>query len=385
MNTNNKSNLITYIAVIIGLVVIVFFSINIVKNITKSQERGAVNVVTQNPAEVYLNGEYAGTTPYESKETKVGENKISIKTSTRTYETSVNFLPNVQVSIIRDLGVSELFSAGDNLWMEKNEGQSAVSVISDPADASVFIDNSELGKTPFTSDKYLEGEYELKVSYPGYEDRVIRIKTQNGLTLNISAKLFPMPAPLRVEAFEGSESLYDLSSENALLTADSESWVKAVVYWNETRGVNLAGLGVNKEKVFDYFLDYKGNLYTGEGDKIANSESLKQLKDAKKGGYLGRKSDGEGLTAEAKEAYQTLTGAAVAGGKTATIKETGLGWLRVRDDASLNGKEVTRVNVGESFPVLEEKGDWAKIEVSETVQGWVSKAYIEVKESTSSI
>ena len=134
MNTNNKSNLITYIAVIIGLVVIVFFSINIVKNITKSQERGAVNVVTQNPAEVYLNGEYAGTTPYESKETKVGENKISIKTSTRTYETSVNFLPNVQVSIIRDLGVSELFSAGDNLWMEKNEGQSAVSVISDPAD-----------------------------------------------------------------------------------------------------------------------------------------------------------------------------------------------------------------------------------------------------------
>ena len=69
--------------------------------------------------------------------------------------------------------------------------------------------------------------------------------------------------------------------------------------------------------------------------------------------------------------------------KTATKKETGWGWLRVRDDASLNGKEVTRVNVGETFPILEEKGDWAKIEVSETVRGWVSKAYIEVKESTS--
>ena len=106
MNTSNKSNLITYIAAIIGLVIIVFFSINIVKNISKSQERGAVNVVTQNPAEVYVNGEYAGTTPYESREVKVGENKISIKTSTRTYETSVNFLPSVQVVLNRDLGTS---------------------------------------------------------------------------------------------------------------------------------------------------------------------------------------------------------------------------------------------------------------------------------------
>jgi len=383
MNTSNKSNLITYIAAIIGLVIIVFFSINIVKNISKSQERGAVNVVTQNPAEVYVNGEYAGTTPYESREVKVGENKISIKTSTRTYETSVNFLPSVQVVLNRDLGTSELFSAGQNLWMEKNDGQPIVSVISDPADASVFIDNTELGKTPFTSDKLSEGEYELKVSNPGYEDQVLRIKTQKGLTLNISAKLFPMPVPSRVEAFEGSENLFNLSSENALLTADTEGWVRSIVYWNETRGVNLAGLGINKEKVFDYFLDYKGNLFTGVGDKIVNSEGLEQLKEAKKGGYLGRKSDGEGLTAEAKEAYKTLTGTAVAGGKTATIKETGLGWLRVRDDSSLNGKEVTRVNVGETFPILEEKGDWAKIEVSETVQGWVSKAYIEVKESTS--
>ena len=62
-----------------------------------------------------------------------------------------------------------------------------------------------------------------------------------------------MPAPLRVEAFEGSENLFNLSSENALLTADTEGWVRSIVYWNETRGVNLAGLGINKEKVLINF------------------------------------------------------------------------------------------------------------------------------------
>ena len=65
---------------------------------------------------------------------------------------------------------------------------------------------------------------------------------------------------------------------------------------------------------------------------------------------------------------------------SATIKPTPLGWLRVRETPSLNGKELTKVNSGETFDTLAQEGDWVKIKVSETLEGWVSATYVELSE-----
>ena len=103
------------------------------------------------------------------------------------------------------------------------------------------------------------------------------------------------------------------------------------------------------------------------------------LKNAQKGAYLSRSTDPAGLSQQAKETYDALTKVAGTSGKNATIKETGTGWLRVRDLPSLNGKELTKVDVGKSFAVLEEQTGWVKIKVSDTIQGWVSTDYITIK------
>ena len=376
-----KSKIITYIVAAAGVVGILYFGGMAVKSLIDSQKKGAVSVAsTYSPAEVLINGVSMGTAPYKARDLKVGESKITIKNANndRRYEVSLNFLPNVEVVLNRDLGVSEAFSSGQNLWMEKSSSGTGVSVISEPSGASVFIDNTEVGKTPYSSSSLTDDDYDLRIEYPGYEAQSTRIKGQKGYNLNISATLFPNPVPPTVTTMTGADSLYDLSSDNNLLITDTESWVKAVVYWNQTRGVNLAGAGVNKDLVFDYFLDYKGNVYEKNGVMLSNSADYSKLKDAKKGAYLGKKADGAGLSEQAKTAFQTLSTGVVsaAGGKIATIKTTETGWLRVRNAGSLTGTEIAKVNTGGKYSVLETAGDWVKIKVSDTVQGWVSKAYV---------
>lgn len=58
-----------------------------------------------------------------------------------------------------------------------------------------------------------------------------------------------------------------------------------------------------------------------------------------------------------------------------TIKETGTGWLRVRDQASSAGKEVKQVNVGESFPYKSTLNGWYEIEYEPAKTGWISGQY----------
>lgn len=391
LQSNSKFSLkdnkfFTYVFMVFGLAIIFFLGSKLIDNVAGSKAKSALSAeVMYGDAEVSLNGNFIGVTPFETRDIAVGDNKVTVKSKERQYDLSVGFLPNSQVVIKRDLGVSDLFSSGYNMWFEKSPAATSLSVISEPSEATVFLDNSEVGKTPYSSNNLTEGDYDLRIEYTDYEPQSVRISVKKGFNLNVSAKLFPYPVTPRISAFEGADSLFDLSTTSNLLIADTQNWAKAVVYWNQTRGINLSGLGINKEPVFDYLLDYRGDLYTKDGDAIVNPSGYELLKGAKRGGYLGKKSD-NGLTPEAKQVFESVvngtlvaTDPATGTVKKATVKTTPTGWLRVRDAANLNGTEIAKVNTGESYAVLEDGTDWVKIKVSDTVSGWVSKAYVDVK------
>jgi len=57
------------------------------------------------------------------------------------------------------------------------------------------------------------------------------------------------------------------------------------------------------------------------------------------------------------------------------IKETPTGWLRVRMEPSTTATEAAKVNPGEKYPLLEEKGGWYKIRYSGDKEGWISAQY----------
>lgn len=387
IRNDNKSfsTVLIYFLGILGIALVVFFGGEVFKYLGGFGGKAGLTVEVVNAeATVLINNKEVGKTPFESKNIKSGTNTITVKGTSSQYQTTIKFLPSKKgqtfaVGVVRDLGISDLFSSGQEFWFDKDNPNDTLRIVSEPSGASVFIDGSEIGKTPFSSASITTGDYELKISLDGYEAQTTRLNIQKGYTLNGSIKLFPYPVPSIVKAIEGSAGLYDASSDNTALTSDTQSWVEGILYWNKTRGINIDSVGLNKEKVFDYFIDYKGNIYSLDGDLVQTKEELENLKDIKRGAYLGRTSDGVGLPKEAKDALNTLSALGLAT-KTAKVLDTPTGWLRVRSEASLNGTEITQVTSGTSYNVLEEVTGWVKIKVSETITGWVSSAYVTLSE-----
>lgn len=387
IRNDNKSisTVLIYFLGILGIALVVFFGGEVFKYLGGFGGKAGLTVeVVNEEATVLINNKEVGKTPFESKNIKSGTNTVTVRGTSSQYQTTIKFLPSKKgqtfaVGMVRDLGVSDVFSSGQEFWFDKDNPNDTLRIVSEPSGASVFIDGSEIGKTPFSSAAITTGDYELKISLDGFETQTTRLHIQKGYTLNGSIKLFPYPVPSVVIAFEGSAGLYDVSSDNTALTSDTKSWVSGILYWNKTRGINIDSVGLNKEKVFDYFVDYNGNIFSSVGDLIQTKEEFDGLTDTKRGAYLGRKSDGEGVTKEAKDALNTLSALGLAS-KTAKVLETPTGWLRVRSEASLNGTELTQITSGSSYTVLEEVTGWVKIKVSETVTGWVSSAYVTVSE-----
>ncbi len=371
----NISQVLIYIFAILGIGLLVYFGANVIKNFGNLKGKSGLSVsVLHGEAEVHLNGEFLGATPFESRDIKSGENKIKVKNSDVSYNVSLDFSPNSEIAMNRDLGISDVFSSGQNFWLKDSENDTVLSIISEPAGAKVFVDNTQLGTTPYSTNSLTKGEYDLRVEIVGYETQTARIKIQEGYLLNVALKMFPLPVPTKIDLLEGSTSLYDINSSDSIVNSNSEEWVKAIIYWNQTRGINLADTGMNKELMFDYFLDYSGNIFDKEGNKVTEEFSLE---DFAKGAYLRRVSEGEGLTEAAREVLKTLD---VVSGKQGTIKTTGTGWLNVRSEPGLNGEILTKVDVGDVFAVLEEGTGWVKLKVSDTVEGWVSSTYVTVSE-----
>lgn len=59
------------------------------------------------------------------------------------------------------------------------------------------------------------------------------------------------------------------------------------------------------------------------------------------------------------------------------ILDTPVGFLRVRAEASTSSEEVSRVNPGEFYPLLDEESGWYKIEYEKGKEGWISGQYAE--------
>ena len=385
IQTENERGPYTSIALyLLGIVLtgtMVFFGGKIIGNFDKLKSKSAVTIDSLNQqAEVFINDKSVGTTPFESKSINPGENKITLKTKNQMYETKINFLADdndniYNVVIFRDLGVSNVFSSGQEFWYEKDNGNNKLKIISNPTGALVYIDNVEIGKTPFSSTTLSPGDYNLKIEQDGFETQEMKITTDKNYTVNVNVKLFPLPIPSSVATFEGSDNLYAIFSNNESVLSNTQTWVDTIVYWNKTKGITLSNEGNNKELVFDYFLDYKGNIFNREG-KLTTTDKIDKIS---KGAYLGKASDGIVLSEQAKNIYVSLTNQTFTSGKNAAVLETGTGWLRVRSGPSVGSTEVQKINVGEKFEVLDEQNGWIKLKLNATTTGWALKEYLSIK------
>ncbi len=263
--------------------------------------------------------------------------------------------------------------------LDKQNAYGKLKIISSPT-ASVYINNMIISKTPF-DDKYKVGEYLLKLIPEGnatetaswngkisvYKNALTYVNRELGSSDIFSAgEIFTTQKMTDPPKSNNTGEIYvETEPQGAMITLDNdEKGVAPMVLQDVLRGdhelsVFMSGFFRRTQKI-NVDPGYRVNAYF----KLALDQSQKQLSDIE----------------------NTATGSAkTAGGKTmVTISNNPQGWLRVRDDASINASEEAKVKVGEKYEFIDEKTGWYQIKYNgnkdglvagEFQTGWISSEY----------
>ncbi|OGE26861.1 hypothetical protein A3C26_03080 [Candidatus Daviesbacteria bacterium RIFCSPHIGHO2_02_FULL_39_12] len=228
---------------------------------------------------------------------------------------------------------------------------SGVSILSTPDSATVFLDNQEIGKTPFDNKDLEVREYNVRLN-------------SDGASWQGKVKLKP-----------GTVTII-----NRDLTVDQASSSGEILALDRGRGITVISHPADSEVEID------GKVYgkTPISINIASGEHTILVSHPN---YLKRSiranlPDNFNLTVSVDLAISEADLSAIPApvmSETAevTVKQTPTGFLRVRDKGSLSGKEIVRVNTGDKLILLEELGSWNRVRLSDGTEGFVSSVYIE--------
>lgn len=277
---------------------------------------GRIKIVSSPSAGVFIDSVAVGKTPYEDK-LKEGQYMIKlipegVATETASWDGKITVHKNALTYINRELGSTDLSSAGEVLGVSDSENLSKtgtygeVYVESEPRGAIVSLDSDEKGVTPLLITDVIGGDHELSVYMPGFFRRTQKINIDPGYRVQANFKLAADQTQKKLEDIE--EEMKKESTPSADQEEDGED--------------------ENEDEEEDQ-------------DEEAGDQTQKQ--------------EGSGDMIE--------------------IASTPTGWLRVRSQPNLSGSEVGRVNPGETYAILDESNGWIKISLDDT-EGWVSGDYV---------
>jgi hypothetical protein len=167
---------------------------------------GGLMVDTTPSSSVYINGNFAGKTPYKGT---YAAGQVSVKLvpdlsgqNLVPYETKVSLDAGIQTVIQREFGATEDLSSEDVISFDKTGGSFAsLVVISTPDNSQVLIDGLAQGFSPYNTDSTAAGSHQIMVRAQGFADKTMNVKTQIGYRLTVFAKLaksqdaLPSPSP----------------------------------------------------------------------------------------------------------------------------------------------------------------------------------------------
>lgn len=189
---NKKAILI----VLIFLAVIVFGGYKLFS--LRTGGTAGIKVLSTPITSIFLNDKLIGKTPYDDK---YGSGEYILKlipegisSQAVSWQGKITLNPGVLTYVNRDLGTSELTSAGEILTLEKiSQSLAQLLVVTQPDGATVIIDGSEKGAAPFGPSEVSPGEHEIAVTSPGFTTRTVRVSAPSGYKLlaNIQLALAP--------------------------------------------------------------------------------------------------------------------------------------------------------------------------------------------------
>jgi hypothetical protein len=157
----------------ISLLLITALVVISISSIPVSALGGDISIsTTPSGAGIYLDNQYKGYTPVIIKDVLPGS--YIIKLTFKDYDDWTTSIDVVE-------GSTNTISATLN--------KTAIYFTSTPSGAIVYMDNYQIGTTPFTKTKLLPGSHTLKLTLNDYDDWITTVNVVEGSTIPISATL----------------------------------------------------------------------------------------------------------------------------------------------------------------------------------------------------
>ncbi|MBI2611772.1 PEGA domain-containing protein [Candidatus Gottesmanbacteria bacterium] len=146
------------------------------------------------PSSVYLGDKLIGRTPYEDKVSS-GEQVFKLipegtGNNAVTWQTRIDLNSGVLTFVNRELGDTELSSAGEILTLEKiTEKDAQIAVITNPDGSVISLDGQEKGTSPLIMRNVTSGDHDITISSPGFLSRTLKVKATEGYKLMATFQL----------------------------------------------------------------------------------------------------------------------------------------------------------------------------------------------------
>lgn len=176
--------------------------------VNRNKDKGALQVTSVPPSQVYLNDKLLGKTPLCRCELKdmiaVGDYTVKLvptQGNFEPFEQRITISPKVLTVVDRTFGQTGLQDGSIiSLTPLQDAKDAEISVISFPDQAQVFLDNNLQGQAPILLKNITESDHELMLSKAGYKDKIVRIRTAAGYKLDATVFLGLNPNTATVSA-----------------------------------------------------------------------------------------------------------------------------------------------------------------------------------------
>ena len=231
--------------------------------------------------------------------------------------------------------------------------KSGISILSTPQEATVFLDGEEVGKTPFENKNLAVKQYHVKIE----KDKAVfqsSVKLTAGTVVVVNRDLAEKQASSSGEilTLERGRGLTIISNPT-----DSEVEIDSKIVGKTPLSINV---DIGEHTILVSHPNYLKRSIKATLPKDFNLTVSVDL-------------------ALSEADLTTISAPVITQTPEVIVKETPTGFLRVRDKASLSGKEIARVNAGDTLVLLEELEGWDRIRLPDGTEGFVSSTYVEKK------
>lgn len=231
--------------------------------------------------------------------------------------------------------------------------KSGISVQSTPDQATVFLDGQEVGKTPF-EDKNLDvKQYEVKIekNEAAWQGNV---KLTAGTVVVINRDLAS-----EVASSSGEILTLDRGRGITIISNPSDSEIEI-----DSKTMGKTPISVNLD-IGEHTILVSHPNYLKRSIKVTLPKDFNLTISVD--------------LALSEADLTTISAPVITQTPEVVVLETPTGFLRVRDKGSLVGKEIARVNAGDTLILLEELAGWDRVRLSDGTEGFVSSTYVEKK------